>query len=125
MITFETKGDFSKLDSFFEKMLEVVNVGCLDKYGREGVEALSAATPVLTGRAASSWYYTIEHNKGCSTITWCNSDIEGGYNVALLIQYGHGNKRGGYIQGRDYINPTMRPIFDKIASEALKEVTGR
>lgn len=125
MIKVEVDGDFRKTDRFFEKLLEVANIGVLDKYGRMGVSALSAATPQDTGLASSSWYYTIEHSKGSSTITWCNSDIEGGYNVAILIQYGHGTRNGGFVQGRDFINPAMRPVFDEIADSAWKEVTGR
>lgn len=125
MITFEGKGDFKKTNSFFEKLLENFNVGALDKYGKLGVEALSAATPVDTGLAASSWYYKIEHDKGSSKIIWGNSDIEGGCNVAILVQYGHGTRNGGYVQGRDFINPAMRPVFDEIADKAWKEVTGK
>lgn len=125
MIYFESKGDFKKTNSFLEKMLEVVNLGVLDKYGRMGVEALKAYTPIDTGRLKDSWYYEIEHNKGSSSITWSNSDIEGGCNVAILIQYGHATKNGGYVQGFDFINPAMKPVFDKIADSAWKEVTGQ
>lgn len=122
MIKVKAKGDFRKTNKFFEKLLELGKIGTLDKYGREGVNALSAATPRDTGLAASSWYYEIEHGKGFSKIVWCNSDVEGGCNVAILIQYGHGVRGGGYVEGRDFINPAMRPLFDKMADSVWKEV---
>lgn len=122
MITFESKGDFKNTDTFLERMLELFDIGIWDKYGKMGVEALREYTPVDTGRLRDSWSYEIEHDKGRTRITWSNSDIEGGYNVALLVQYGHGNGNGGYVQGVDYINPAMKPIFDQILNELLKEV---
>lgn len=122
MITFEQKGDFSRTNSWLEKLLEIAKLGTLDKYAQEGVKALSEASPVQTGRMSKSWYYKIEHGKGFSKIIWCNSDIEGGCNVALLVQYGHGHRGGTYVEGIDYINPAIKPIFDKIAEEAWKEV---
>ena len=125
MISFVQKGNFSKTDSFLEKMLNVAKIGELDKYGREGVAALEAATPVDSGITAKSWSYKIERNPGQTSIVWCNSCIENGYNVAVLIQYGHGTKNGGFVQGRDYINPAIQPIFDKIAEKVWKEVTGK
>lgn len=123
MITFVQKGDFRKTDTFFQKMLEVARLSILDKYGKIGVDALSEATPQETGLASGSWYYEIEHNRDGATITWCNSDIENGFPVAVMLQYGHGTGTGGYVQGRDYINPAMQPVFDKIAEDAWKEVT--
>lgn len=122
MITFHAEGDFKKLNSWFEKVLEIGNLGVLDKYGKEGVKALSNATPILTGLAASSWYYTIERKGSTVSVIWSNSDIEGGCNVALLLQYGHGTRNGGYVQGIDYINPAIRPIFEEMAKNAWKEV---
>lgn len=123
MITFKTRGNFSNTNKYLERLLELNNKSKYDKYGQMGVEALSAATPILTGRAASSWYYKIEHQGKYDKIVWCNSDIEGGCNVALLIQYGHGTKQGAYIQGRDYINPAIRPIFEQIIQDIRKEVS--
>ena len=123
MITFKQKGDFRKVNSWFERLLEFINLGELDKYGRRGVEALSAATPVKTGLAAHSWTYEIEHSKDGAKIIWHNTDIEGGYNVAVLLQYGHGTRQGGYVQGIDYINPAMQPIFEEIANSAWEEVS--
>lgn len=122
MITFESKGDFKNTDTFLERMLELVNIGIWDKYGKMGVEALRNYTPINTGLLRDSWSYEIEHDKGRTKITWTNSDIEGGYNVALLVQYGHGNGNGGYVQGVDFINPAMKPIFEQILNELLKEV---
>lgn len=123
MITFRHKGDFSKLNSFLERLKEVVNLGELDKYGREGVAALASATPIDSGKTASSWYYEIEHNNGRASINFYNSNVNQGVPIAIILQYGHGTGTGGWVQGRDYINPAVQPLFDKIADEAWKEVT--
>lgn len=123
MITFKQKGDFSKLTKFLEKAKEVVKLGDLDKYGREGVAALASATPVDTGLTASSWSYEIIHENGAATISFNNSNIQNGVPIAIILQYGHGTRNGGWVQGRDYINPAIQPIFDKIANDAWKEVT--
>lgn len=123
MITFRQKGDFSKLTSFLEKAKEAVKLGDLDKYGREGVAALSSATPVRTGLTANSWYYEIEHQNGSVSITFNNSNVNKGVPIAIILQYGHGTRNGGWVQGRDYINPAIQPVFDRIAKEAWEEVT--
>ena len=123
MISFRQKGDFSKLTRFLEKAKETVKLGDLDKYGREGVAALSSATPVETGLTASSWYYKIERKNGSATIFFFNSNIQNGVPIAIILQYGHGTGTGGYVQGRDYINPAIQPLFDKIAENAWREVT--
>lgn len=123
MISFRQKGDFSKVTSFLEKAKEVVRIGDLDKYGREGVAALASATPVDTGQTASSWYYEIVNRNGSATITFNNSNIQNGVPIAIILQYGHGTRNGGWVQGRDYINPAIQPIFDRIANEAWREVT--
>lgn len=123
MITFRQKGDFSKLTSFLEKAKEAVKLGDLDKYGREGVAALSSATPVRTGLTANSWYYEIERQNGSVSITFNNSNVNKGVPIAIILQYGHGTRNGGWVQGRDYINPAIQPIFDRIAKEAWEEVT--
>lgn len=123
MIEFIAKGDFSKANSFFERLLELGHFGFLDKYGRMGVEALRNFTPVDTGLLADSWRYEIEREDSNSVrLVWYNSDIEGGYNVALLVQYGHGTKNGGWVEGYDFINPAMEPIFLNILEEITKEV---
>lgn len=122
MIRFRQKGDFSKLTGFLEKVKNVVKIGDLNKYGREGVAALSSATPVETGKTAGSWYYEIKNQNGSATISFFNSNIQDGVPIAIILQYGHGTRNGGWVQGRDYINPAIRPIFDKIADNAWKEV---
>lgn len=123
MISFKQKGDFSKLDRYFERLKETAKIGVLDKYGRQGVAALSSATPVESGLASQSWYYKIERNKNSARIIFLNSDIENGFPVAIMLQYGYGTGTGGWVEGRDYINPAIQPIFDKIANAAWKEVT--
>ena len=123
MITFRQKGDFSKLTSFLERAKEAIKLGDLDKYGREGVAALSSATPVRTGLTANSWYYEIEHQNGSVSITFNNSNVNKGVPIAIILQYGHGTRNGGWVQGRDYINPAIQPVFDRIAKEAWEEVT--
>ena len=123
MISFRQQGDFSKLTRYLEKAKNAVKIGDLDKYGREGVAALSSATPIDTGLTASSWKYEIEHRNGSVTISFLNTNIQNGVPIAIILQYGHGTKNGGWVQGRDYINPAIQPIFDKIAENAWKEVT--
>lgn len=123
MISFRQKGDFSKLTKFLERAKESVKLGDLDKYGRAGVEALASATPVDSGLTANSWYYEIENKNGSASITFLNRNIQNGVPIAIILQYGHGTGTGGWVQGRDYINPAIQPIFDKIADDAWKEVT--
>jgi hypothetical protein len=123
MISFEQKGDFSKLSSFLERAKQAVKLSDLDKFGREGVAALAAATPVDTGLTASSWTYDIVQTKDSVTINFNNTNIQNGCPIAVILQYGHGTRNGGWVQGRDYINPAIQPVFDKIANEAWKEVT--
>lgn len=123
MITFRQEGDFSKLTSFLEKSKELFNVGILDKYGRKGVEALAAATPIDSGETANSWYYRIENKNGSAAIVFCNSHIQNGVPIAIILQYGHGTRNGGWAEGRDYINPALQPIFDELVKEAWKEAT--
>ena len=123
MISFRQKGDFSKLTKYFERVKEAAKIGVLDKYGREGVAALASATPVESGKTASSWYYEIKRQNGSVAIEFNNSNVNKGVPIAVILQYGHGTGTGGWVQGRDYINPAIRPIFDKIAEDAWKEVT--
>ena len=123
MITFLQKGDFSRTNKYFEKLLNVVKLGELDKYGRQGVAALAAATPRQTGKTAASWEYRIERSKDSASIVWYNTNENQGYNIAILLQYGHGTRNGGYVRGRDYINPAIQPVFDQIAETAWKEIT--
>ena len=123
MIKFRQKGDFSNLTRFLERAKNLVHISDLDRYGREGVAALASATPVDTGKTAASWYYDIKINKESASITFNNSNIQNGVPIAIILQYGHGTRNGGWVEGRDYINPIIQPIFDKIAEEAWKEVT--
>ena len=122
MISFRQKGDFSKLTSFLEKAKEAVKIGDLDRYGREGVAALASATPIDTGLTAQSWYYEIKRTDNSISISFHNKNIQNGVPIAIILQYGHGTGNGGWVQGRDYINPAIQPIFDKIANDAWKEV---
>lgn len=123
LIKFKQKGNFSRITSYFERAKEVFKVGELDKYGREGVEALRAATPVDSGKTADSWYYEIENQNGKATISFHNSNVNDNVSIAVILQYGHGTRNGGWVEGRDYINPALQPVFDKIAADAWKEVT--
>ena len=123
IISFRQKGDFRKLTNFFERALEVAKLGNLDKYGRAGVEALKSATPIESGETANSWYYEIEQGDNCVTIYYCNSNTtKEGTPIAILLQYGHATRNGGFVQGKDYINPAIVPIFEQIAQEAWEEV---
>lgn len=122
-VRFKNAGDFEKTSKFLKSIKEKRFLKKLDVWGREGVEALSSATPVDTGVTAASWDYEIHYGKSSVELVWTNSNTNKGISIALLIQYGHGTGSGGYVQGRDYINPAMKPVFDKIAEEAWKEVT--
>lgn len=123
MIKFRQKGDFSKLTNYFEKLKQIARLSNLDKYGKEGVSALSSATPVDSGLTAKSWDYEVEISDGEARIVFTNSNIQNGVPIAIILQYGHGTGTGGYVEGRDYINPAIQPLFDKIADDAWKEVT--
>lgn len=122
MITFSSQGDFSRTFKFLNKMKTFRIENILKKYAEQGVSALQAATPKDSGLTASSWSYSIEAGRESATIYWSNSNVNKGVNIAVILQYGHGTGTGGYVQGRDYINPAMRPVFDKIAEEAWREV---
>lgn len=123
MLTVRQKGDFAKLTRYLVKLDKTVKRGDLNKYGAEGVAALASATPVDTGLTANSWYYEVERKRGSASITFYNSNVHRGINIAVILQYGHGTGNGGWVEGRDYINPAIQPIFDKIVENAWKEVT--
>lgn len=123
MITFRQKGDFSKLTRYLTKVKAAAKVSVLDRFGKEGVAALSSATPKDSGLTSESWFYETEITNGSATISFHNSNVNKGVPIAIILQYGHGTNNGGYVQGRDYINPAIQPIFDKMAEEAWKEVT--
>ena len=123
MIVFKQKGDFSKVTRYLEKTKKGVNIRSLEKYGQAGVAALASNTPTDTGLTANSWYYEIENKNGRAKISFCNSNIQNGVPIAIILQYGHGTRNGGWVQGRDYINPAIQPIFDEITKTAWKEVS--
>ena len=123
MITFTHKGDFSKLYLYLNNAKKVFRASDFDKYGKQGVAALSSATPVETGLTAGSWSYEVEIKSGSVTISFNNSNIQHGVPIAIILQYGHSTRNGGWVQGRDYINPAIQPIFDEIVNTAWREVT--
>lgn len=123
MVIVKQKGDFSKTEKFLNIINKKLYYRNLQKYAEQGVAALASATPVDSGTTANSWDYEIRQTKNSVSIYWTNSNVNKGVPIAVIIQYGHGTRNGGYVQGRDYINPAMRPIFDKIAENVWKEVT--
>lgn len=123
MITFKHTGNFKKSYKFFETMKEAFGIGDLDKYGKIGVDALKKSTPVDTGKTAGSWDYTISRDRNGATLSWTNSNVNDGVPIVILLQYGHATKSGYFVKGTDFINPTMKPVFDQIAKDAWKEVS--
>lgn len=122
MITVRQKGDFSKTYNFLQRNKKF-NIQSLEKYGKQGVAALSSATPYDTGLTSRSWYYEIEKSRGTIKLSFHNSNIQNGISIAIILQYGHATRNGGWVEGRDYINPAIQPVFDEIAKMAWKEVT--
>lgn len=122
-VTFKHRGSFRRSERFLNSIKGRRYLNALDKYGQMGVNALASATPRDTGKTASCWTYTIEYDKKRTTISWQNTNTIQNVNIAVILQYGHSTGSGGYVQGRDYINPAMQPIFDMIAQKAWKEVT--
>jgi len=123
MLTISSSGSFKNTESFLKSMQRLNIISILNSCGDAGVQALSMATPVDSGQAASSWYYKVGGRNGKYNITWYNSDVENGFPVAIMLQYGYGTGTGGFVQGEDYINPAIRPIFNQIADKAWKAVT--
>ena len=123
MITIESQGEWKLTRNWFDRMTKLDLALIMNQFGKEGVSALSAATPSRSGMTSKSWNYEVTRKGNNWKITWTNSNVNKGANIAVLIQYGHGTRNGGYVVGRDYINPAIRPIFDKIADKAWKEVT--
>ena len=117
------KGDFSKTLNYFKRVKEAARIRILEKYGEKGVAALASATPVRTGLTASSWYYRVERSGNRVSLIFLNSHLNKGVNIAVILQLGHGTGTGGWVEGRDYINPAIRPIFDEIVEKAWKEAT--
>lgn len=122
MIKVKLKGDFKKVDKFFERVLEFVKLGRMDYYGRLGVKELSAVTPVDTGLTAASWEYRIDREDDLVKLVFYNTNIQNGVPVAIVLQYGHATATGGWVEGRDYINPALQPIFDAIRMDIENEV---
>lgn len=125
MIQIRCRGTYEKTEKFLKKGKNINEVRqILEKYGREGVSALSAETPIDTGDTATSWYFEIEQDENSISLIFSNSNVtKTGIPIAILLQYGHGNGEGGYVRGRDFINPAIQPVFDRIAEEAWREVT--
>ena len=122
MIEITQKGNFNNTERYLKRLKSAQLFAVLNKYGSMGQNALSNATPVRTGETAGAWYYDIVSRPGYYSIRWHNRHIEDGRPIAILLQYGHGTGTGGYVQGRDYIMPAIRPIFDRMADEAWREV---
>ena len=125
MIQFQQKGDLSRTIRFLKNAKETTHIIDLNQYGREGVAALASATPIDSGLTAGSWSYQIKRSNGCITLSFHNSNIQNGVPIAIILQYGHATRNGGWVQGRDYINPALRPVFDRLANNAWKEVIER
>lgn len=125
MISLQINGSFDETRKYLQKLARGDFYSGLDKFARDGVSALASATPVESGLAASSWDYVIERSGPNLTITWLNTDTESEFPVAIMLQYGYATGTGGYVQGRDYINPAMRPIFDAIEEAVRKAVTNK
>ena len=123
MITIESQGEWKLTRNWFDRMTKLDLALIMNQFGKEGVSALAAATPSRSGLTSKSWNYEVTRKDNNWKITWTNSNVNKGANIAVLIQYGHGTRNGGYVVGRDYINPAIRPVFDKIAQKAWKEVT--
>lgn len=124
LISFKSSGSFAHIDAFLLRMSHNTMFDALDKYARLGVEALASYTPKDTGLTSSSWSYEVSNNGEFCSIAWLNTNIDAaGTPIAIMLQYGHGTGTGGYVQGEDYINPAIRPIFDMIAESIWKAVT--
>lgn len=123
MIEFSVKGNWTKTTSYLKRIQRLSYLGIFDNYGQAGVQALSSATPTDSGLTADSWVYRVENKRGRLAIHWSNTNVNDGVNIAVILQYGHGTGTGGYVQGRDYINPALRPIFDEITKKLWEEVT--
>lgn len=123
MIKVTQTGEFNKITRYLERSKHRLSIGIFDKYGKMGVDALTAATPVDTGKTADSWRYEIQNDANGTTLSFHNDNVNKGVNIAIILQYGHGTGNGGWVEGRDYINPALQPIFDELADKIWKEVT--
>ena len=125
MIKFKHRGSFTNTERFFNHVLNRNYLNVLDEYGRRGVEALRKATPIDSGKTADSWDYEISRDRKSTTISFINTNVNDGVNIAIILQYGHGTGTGGFVKGRDFINPAIQPIFDDLAEQVWKEVTAK
>ena len=125
MISFRNKGDFAKTFNFLNSSKKINIDNIMARYGKEGVQLLSSNTPIYSGLTAQSWNYRIDHEDGRASLIWYNTNVVNGINIAVILQYGHGTRNGGYITGRDYINPVIQPLFDKLTNDIWKEVTNK
>ena len=123
MIVITQRGNFTNPERFLKSVQKIKYQHILDRYAQEGVRALAANTPVDSGLTADSWGYKVSVSKGSFSISWTNSNVQNGVPIAIILQYGHGTGTGGYVQGRDYINPALQPIFDRIADAVWREVS--
>lgn len=123
MIGIRQKGDFSTTTNYLKRLKNANILQILDKYGQEGVNALASATPIDTGKTAASWYYKVDVKNDSATIQYCNSNINQGVPIAIILQLGHGTGTGGYVEGVDYINPALQPVFEDLVNKAWGEVT--
>jgi hypothetical protein len=122
MITVASSGSFDKTEAFINNMEKAAAFASLERFGQRGVELLASATPTNTGKTAQSWTYTVERKRGRYSITWSNTNVVNGQQIAILIQFGHGTGTGGFVTGRDYINPALQPLFDEITDEVWRQV---
>ena len=123
MLVLKQKGDYKRLNGYLERVKEIVNLGELNTIGRKGVAALSSYTPIDTGETSASWSYNIERTKKGVSIVFSNSNVNDGVNIAIILQTGHATRNGGWVDGRDYINPALQPVFDQLAADAWEEVS--
>jgi len=123
MLSVSSSGSFKKLEKYLDKGQNGSLPSIFDRYGKQGVIALSSGTPLESGETASSWGYQIRKGKSRTTLVWTNDHVENQINIAIILQYGHGTRTGGWVEGRDYINPAMRPVFDEMAQRIWEEVT--
>ena len=125
MIKFKHRGSFTNTERFFNHVLNRNYLNVLDEYGRRGVEALRKATPIDSGKTADSWDYEISRDRNSTMISFINTNVNDGVNIAIILQYGHGTGTGGFVKGRDFINPAIQLIFDDLAEQVWKEVTAK
>ena len=123
-IKIKQKGNFENLTKYLKDASRGVRREILQKFGEKGLDVLRTATPIDTGKTAESWYYEIENRRNSLVLSFHNSNIQNGTPIAIILQYGHGTGTGGYVAGRDYINPALQPVFDRLAEEAWREVSG-